>query len=466
MRLEPGGRGAPHATTLLAVDGARSRRRSSRRARSFTSTKTSRAAAPDDQVELVARRRGRWPRGSGSRGAGSAAPRSARRGSRRATSRTRAPGTSGGAAGTGRAPDHGARVLRRDVADVRREAVPRVERVEPAHRAGRASPSRRSRPRRSRRSSCRRRRRRCAAGRAAPAGSRRRGTPPRADGARPRTVRSPQRFERWSPRRSMSVDGDHAHGDPRWRPRGLRGRAARAPRARPASSRSAAPAAGRGGREACRSRAGRPRRRAARRATRDPASSAPATNRAPAAGRSGAVAGRWRAAPSEDSPPPRTGPCRLRVDVRARPAARSRRPRTRVGSARGHRIAVGVRARRGTSRSRPSTRRAAQMTTSSAARRTTGAGSACSGRRLCRRRVRREVRLDRLACEPLRVVLRRRNRERGARDQPRTTAPSARTSAQRPDATSMARVRERGPSRRYDCRSSRTRAFLPTRPRR
>ena len=101
---------------------------------------------------------------------------------------------------------HDRAVRRRDVADVRGEAVGGVERVGARACSGRASPSRRSRPPRSRRSSRRRRRPRGAAARAARAGSRRRGT--RRPAGRPRAPRAgPRRFDRCRPSRSITAGG-------------------------------------------------------------------------------------------------------------------------------------------------------------------------------------------------------------------------------------------------------------------
>ena len=161
------------------------------------------------------------------------------------------------------------RVARRDVADVRREAVVRDRARPSGASSGRGRPSRRSTPPRSPRSSRRRRRPRVCSGAERP-------EPEAVDEARLGGRR--ERVQRTSAAREVravqpgAVDlagRDDAHGDPRRAARRPRGRAPRAP---PGAScfesfrqreRANAVVAQR-----ARSRAGRRRRRAARRASR------------------------------------------------------------------------------------------------------------------------------------------------------------------------------------------------------
>ena len=292
MRLQPCGR------------GSRARAGASRGSRPLASAVVGAGRAPSPRRRRAVRRdgprdrargprHGRWRRGSGSRGGGSGGQRSARRGSRSRATGVR-PALERAAVLRARAVrEHGAVCARGDVADVRREAVARVERVEPPHEpvARHLRDDRRGRDRGALRV-------------AVDDGDVRRGQRPEPEavdearlGGRMRsasTVRRPHRFERWSPRRSISVDGDDAHGDPcAAREHGVVEPLA-LDRDRPASSRSGARAAGRGGRAGRRSRAARPRRRAARRATHVRPRRPPRRTVRRDVGRSGAAAGRWR----------------------------------------------------------------------------------------------------------------------------------------------------------------------------
>ncbi len=213
----------------------------------------------------------------------------------------------------------------------------------------------------------------------------------------------------------------------------------------------------------CRSRAGRRRRRAAPRATPDPPRRRPRRTARRAAGRGEAVAVRSRAARPEDIPPPRTGPCRLRVDVHPLGRQHAAGVLGLESDPRRGRRSRSASARRGTSRSRPPTRRAAQMTTRACR-------STNHGPRVPRavdlvgvvRRVRGQARLGRLAGEPLR-------RDPPAPPQPVAKEPATanrRPDSQTPDARGVNLVGFAAERAITTGGARGSRAFLPTRPRR